>query len=321
MAANPYQNFDTGAGTPVQLANPYKQVATAPDGVPVYQNGSNYFTQNADQSYTQQFQGGSPDWLQGQQAAQTSGSNPPQPTQQTGQSGSIQWSGDAGNWIDQQLQAVQSTDDPNYWKTQMAKDPKAMSGDPSALSWWEDAIRRGDGSALVKNGTLTKRAGGASGGSSALGSMFGGGLSSGDANALYAKLMGRADQSLALDPSTDPIIRPQVDAFDASRQRQDKNTLSSLAEQAGPNSNLEAAKRSAGEASGQATSSYQAGLAQNEVTARRQEIAQALQLGAGLLTQEQQMALQEELHNLDLQQNAYQFDINDQYRNSPLAWA
>ena len=41
----------------------YAQVATAPDGVPVYQNGGNYYTQNADKSYTQQFQGGTPDWL------------------------------------------------------------------------------------------------------------------------------------------------------------------------------------------------------------------------------------------------------------------
>jgi hypothetical protein len=52
----------------------------------------------------------------------------------------------------------------------------------------------------------------------------------------------------------------------------------------------------------------------------------------GLLTSQQQMALQEELSNLDraqqesqfgrsLANNAYQFDINDQYRNSPLSWA
>jgi hypothetical protein len=41
----------------------YNKVATAPDGVPVYQNGSQYFTRNADGSFTQQFQGGLPDWL------------------------------------------------------------------------------------------------------------------------------------------------------------------------------------------------------------------------------------------------------------------
>ncbi len=32
------------------------QVATAPDGVPVYSQGGQYFTRNADGSMTQQFQ-------------------------------------------------------------------------------------------------------------------------------------------------------------------------------------------------------------------------------------------------------------------------
>jgi hypothetical protein len=41
----------------------YNRVATAPDGVPVFQNGNAYFTHNADNSFTQQFQGGLPDWL------------------------------------------------------------------------------------------------------------------------------------------------------------------------------------------------------------------------------------------------------------------
>lgn len=46
----------------------YNKVATAPDGVPVYKNGSRYFTRNADGSFTEQFQGGQPDWLKQQEA-------------------------------------------------------------------------------------------------------------------------------------------------------------------------------------------------------------------------------------------------------------
>lgn len=61
------------------------------------------------------------------------------------------------NWATQALQDVESTDDPAYWYAQIQKDPAAMAGDPSAIAWWVDAIRRGDGSKLVKNGTLTKR--------------------------------------------------------------------------------------------------------------------------------------------------------------------
>jgi hypothetical protein len=57
------------------------QVATAPDGVPVYSQGGKFFTQNGDGSYTQQFQGGLPDWLaqatgQGQAAASGGGGAP-----------------------------------------------------------------------------------------------------------------------------------------------------------------------------------------------------------------------------------------------------
>jgi hypothetical protein len=40
-----------------------QQVATAPDGVPVFQDQGKYFTQNGDGTYTQQFQGGAPAWL------------------------------------------------------------------------------------------------------------------------------------------------------------------------------------------------------------------------------------------------------------------
>jgi hypothetical protein len=49
----------------------------------------------------------------------------------------------------------------------------------------------------------------------------------------------------------------------------------------------------------QATGGMQAQLMSNELTARRQEIAQALQQMGGLLTGEQQLALQQELGYLD----------------------
>lgn len=42
-----------------------QQVATAPDGVPVFSDGAGkFFTQNGDGSMTEQFQGAKPDWLQ-----------------------------------------------------------------------------------------------------------------------------------------------------------------------------------------------------------------------------------------------------------------
>jgi hypothetical protein len=171
-----------------------------------------------------------------------------------------------------------------------------------------------------------------SSGYSGTGTLMNGALGAGDANSLYADLLKRSQESLSFNPQTDAIARPQIDSFAASRARQDKDTLSQLAEGAGPNGNQAAATRAAGEASGQATAGFAGQLGQQEVAARRQEISQALSGAMGLLTSQQQMALQEELSNLDraqqesqfgrsLANNAYQFDINDQYRNSPLSWA
>jgi hypothetical protein len=57
---------------PQQAGGSYQQVATAPDGVPVYSSGGQYFTKNGDGSYTQQFQGGAPSWLTQQTGGQTS---------------------------------------------------------------------------------------------------------------------------------------------------------------------------------------------------------------------------------------------------------
>lgn len=68
------------------------------------------------------------------------------------------------SWVDDTLAEVQSTDDLQQWYRYIQADPKAMAGDPSAIEYWKDRIRRGDGSMLVKNGTLTKFQDGASAG-------------------------------------------------------------------------------------------------------------------------------------------------------------
>lgn len=157
--------------------------------------------------------------------------------------------------------------------------------------------------------------------------------------ALFDMLMKRAQQSEVVDPN-DPIIKGQTDAFNAQQQRAERNYLSGVAERAGPNANIGSETRHANEVIGQSTSAFEAQLMGQELTARRQEIMSALSGAEGMLTSEEQMALQEELAKLSLAQqqfqftqgqgqqesqfertlanNAYQFDINDQFRNSPL---
>ena len=56
------------------------------------------------------------------------------------------------SWIDETLRSVNSTDDPEYWKRVIGADP---NGSGSAKDYWIDRIRRGNGSELVRNGTLS----------------------------------------------------------------------------------------------------------------------------------------------------------------------
>ena len=79
------------------------------------------------------------------------------------------------------------------------------------------------------------------------------------------------------------------------------------------------------EKAGQAGGAFQAQLMQQELNSRRQEIQQALSGALGYLSDQQKMQLQAQLAQMDnalqyanLGQNAYQFDQNNQFRNSPL---
>lgn len=151
------------------------------------------------------------------------------------------------------------------------------------------------------------------------GTIFGGGGVTGSAegNKLFEMLMGRAQQGVDLDPN-DPVISRQVDAYNATQQHTQRDYEKALAERKGATGNMTAERRLGAERVGQATSGFEATLMQRERDARRQEIQQALSGSMGLLTQSQQLQLQEELAQLSLSQNAYQFDSNDQFRNSPL---
>lgn len=159
-----------------------------------------------------------------------------------------------------------------------------------------------------------------------------------DYKSLLAQLTGistgttpeNSNPNLQIDPRTDPIIKPQVEAYDAAQQRSQSRYLSSMAEKAGANGNIGAETRHAAEAGGQATAQYQAGLAQQELGARRTEIQNALSGRAGLVTAQQQMQLQEELKRIDmveqqyqwdsgLAEKAYEFGQTQDYLNSPLA--
>lgn len=118
------------------------------------------------------------------------------------------------------------------------------------------------------------------------------------ADALYGTLNERAGQSLAIDRN-DPIIRAQSDAFSANQDRARRNYLSDTAERQGPLANIQGERRMASERYGQATGTFEAELLGRELSARREEIAEALRMSAGLLSGDQQRTLQQQLAMLD----------------------
>lgn len=149
---------------------------------------------------------------------------------------------------------------------------------------------------------------------------------SGEISALEQQLMGTATGSisdasnpnLTINPN-DPIIMAQVNAYRDQLQQADNTYLSGLAESAGPNSNITAETRAGQEQVGQGTAAYQAQLMGTELAARRAEVQSALSGASGLLTNEQQMQLQQELQQLTLAQQAYQNGQTNLYNNNALA--
>lgn len=196
--------------------------------------------------------------------------------------------------VNQALAAVQSTDDPNYWYDVISKDPNGFG---SAWDYWQGRINQGDGSIGVRNGTVQKFQDGPAVGSSGAGSGQSP-LPSDATNQLYQTLLQRSGQSLQVSPE-DPIIKGQTNAYNASQEQARRKYLSAEAEHGSPYGNMGAETRSAYETAGQNGSQFQATLMQNELTQRRQEIQDALTQTGSLLTDQQHLALQQQLALLD----------------------
>ncbi len=111
---------------------------------------------------------------------------------------------------------------------------------------------------------------------------------------LYNMLMSRATQGTNVDRNT-PAIRMQADAFNANVERNRRNYLSDVAESSGPYANLTGERRMATERAGIASGQNEASLVGRELTAKRDEIAQALASAQGMLTESQRLDLQRQL--------------------------
>ena len=154
---------------------------------------------------------------------------------------------------------------------------------------------------------------------------------------LIAQLTQRAQQTLTIDRNGDPVIRAQADAYAANEERARRNYLADIAEQAGPLANLRGEQRLAAERVGQRTGAFEAELVGRELTARRAEIADALESMRGMLTTGQEMTLRKELALMDdaikrlqiknqstqfgqnLTEQARQFNADLEFKNRQLA--
>jgi hypothetical protein len=139
---------------------------------------------------------------------------------------------------------------------------------------------------------------------------------SSQAGDLVSQLIGRSNESLAIDPTTDPIIRPQVDAYEAQQTRTARNLIDQAAESGNPYATgaVQNTRAQAAEQAGANTASLQSQLTQNELTARRGEIQNALSEQGSLLTAQQQASLQQELGLLDASLNQQGINSrNDQF--------
>ena len=241
--------------------------------------------------------------------------------------------------------------DPGYitqqvtqWMQQNGITPGGRGSGQSDVAYWADRIGQTGGwqgdnigywQNLMKNNQGGDAAGGGGGGVGGGGGGFsmtsGSGIDPTKTNALFDLLMKRANTSLDVNPN-DPIIKAQSDAYGAQTQNAEKNYEAQAAERGGTSYNPDATMRSMAEQGGQAQGAFQAQLMGQELTARRQEVEQALAQATALGETTQAQMLQEELAKLQLAQqesqfgrslgqSAYQFDQQNMFQNSPLAGA
>lgn len=246
-----------------------------------------------------------------------SGINSWQPTSSTSPSSSPNYSDPAG-----QLSAVSGWlqaggfggDDPNYWVKRINE---TGGFTPGNLDYWQKRIAAGQ-AGEGPGGAYYESQGGSSNQNP---------LPSDATNNLFNTLLERSGQSLNVNPN-DPIIKGQTNAYNASQTQSMRKYLADLAEKGGTyGGNQSAETRSAYETAGQNGSQFQASLLSNELTQRRQEIQDALTQEGSMLSDQQHLALQQKLAELDNALKQQQINSgNDQFAQtfglnaSDLAW-
>ena len=122
-------------------------------------------------------------------------------------------------------------------------------------------------------------------------------------SSLKEQLYSRANQSMDIDPNN-PVMKAQMDAFNAQQDRATNQAMSQAAEEAaarglGNSGALENEKRLAQERAGFNSAQFQGQLMQQELTSRREEVQNALEQMGNILSDEEKLALTKEMHDID----------------------
>lgn len=114
--------------------------------------------------------------------------------------------------------------------------------------------------------------------------------------------LAQATQGTQVNPN-DPALKQQTDAYNAGVERKVRDYVADQAESLGPDATgaLRGQTRMANEQAGQAEGGFSAQVVGQELQNRRTEIQNALSQLSGLMTQDQQAALQQKLADLDAQ--------------------
>jgi hypothetical protein len=123
-------------------------------------------------------------------------------------------------------------------------------------------------------------------------------------SATRAKLL----QLMTMDPNAtsvdDPSIKPAATAFERARERQldrqrQANAEKFAAQGLGSSGGLDTANAQAWEGAGQDIAANQASLVTQQIAAKREDVMNALNLGKGILTADQETQLRLQLANID----------------------
>ena len=126
----------------------------------------------------------------------------------------------------------------------------------------------------------------------------------GTQDVLRNKYLQQVVQGTSIDAQNDPNIRQQSDAFGAAQERARRDQASDIAEKfagSGQTGAQNVETRLLNERASQGRASFEADLVGRELQTRRDEINNAMSQLGGMLSDDQNRALQKELANIDAQ--------------------